>query len=67
MPLPRPLAACGIADAAVATTPYSPHMADSSRAVSESCTAANSRQEVASYQACLPSRPHCATSWPSDW
>ena len=51
----------------VATTPYSRHMAESSLAVPGSCTAANSRQEVLSYQACLPSRPHCATSWPSDW
>src|SRR5262245_34411810 len=35
---------------AVATTLCSPHIAESSLAVSGSCTAANSRQEVASYQ-----------------
>ncbi len=51
----------------VLTTAYSPQMADSSRAVSGSCTVANSRQAELSYQACLPSLPHCDTSWPSDW
>ena len=55
--LPRPWLPA-LLPSAVATTPYSPHMAESSRAVSGSCTAANRHQEVASYQACLPSRPH---------